>query len=131
MAKHCIVCGKRAYSDYCMQHKPRKPIKTNSYLPRPTKPIRFEAVKTREKRLETTAAWFEANPPDKNGHWHCYISKHPYCPKILTAETIVLEHDHSKARRKDLQFDITNIHPACKYDNKAKGSLTAKEYMDL
>lgn len=23
---NCIVCGKRAYSEYCMQHKPRKPI---------------------------------------------------------------------------------------------------------
>jgi len=27
MAKTCSVCGKRAYSDYCVQHKPRKPIK--------------------------------------------------------------------------------------------------------
>lgn len=26
MSKSCKVCGKRAYSDYCFQHKPRKPI---------------------------------------------------------------------------------------------------------
>lgn len=26
MSKVCIVCNKRAYSDYCVQHKPRKPI---------------------------------------------------------------------------------------------------------
>lgn len=26
MARHCIICSKRAYSDYCVQHKPRKPI---------------------------------------------------------------------------------------------------------
>lgn len=24
----CVVCGKRAYSEYCVQHKPRKPIVT-------------------------------------------------------------------------------------------------------
>jgi len=131
MAKSCIVCGKRAYSDYCMQHKPRKPIATRTPLPRPTHRIRSEAVKTREKRQATTAEWFEANPPDKDGYWYCYISKHPQCPKRLTVDTIVLEHDLSKARRKDLQFDITNIHPACGYDNKAKGSLSAKEYMAL
>lgn len=26
MAKYCTICGKRAYSDYCVTHKPRKPI---------------------------------------------------------------------------------------------------------
>jgi len=27
MAKVCLTCGKRAYSDYCVSHKPRKPLK--------------------------------------------------------------------------------------------------------
>lgn len=27
MSMSCTVCGKRAYSDYCVSHKPRKPIK--------------------------------------------------------------------------------------------------------
>lgn len=36
MSKSCQVCGKRAYSDFCMQHKPRKQItkkgrKTTAY----------------------------------------------------------------------------------------------------
>lgn len=36
MSKSCQVCGKRAYSDYCFQHKPRKRIaqkgrKTEAY----------------------------------------------------------------------------------------------------
>lgn len=127
--KTCKVCGKRCYGDYCMQHKPRKPLKTYTPLPRQTKPLRKEAVKTREKRKATEADWFAANPPDQHGYWYCYISKHPQCPKRLTRETIVLEHNHSKARRKDLQFDITNIFPACAFDNKAKGSLSASEYM--
>lgn len=30
MSKVCQVCDKRAYSDFCMQHKPRTPIKARS-----------------------------------------------------------------------------------------------------
>lgn len=26
MSRTCVVCGKRAYSDYCVAHKPRKHI---------------------------------------------------------------------------------------------------------
>lgn len=26
MSRYCIVCGNRAYSDYCFQHKPKKRI---------------------------------------------------------------------------------------------------------
>ena len=127
--KPCKECGSPWHT--AMFHKPRKPIAVNRPLKRSTKPIRFEAVKTRDKRKATEAAWHAANPPDKDGYWYCYISKHPACPKRLTIETLVLEHNHSKARRKDLQFDITNIYPACAFDNKAKGSLTAREYMAL
>ena len=131
--KFIMPNGERCGSTWhtAMYHKPRKPIAVRTPLPRPTKRIRPEAVKTKAKRLATTAAWFEANPPDRNGHWHCYISKHPLCPKILTRETIVLEHNISKVRDKSLQHDIKNIFPACTFDNAAKGSLSAKEYMAL
>lgn len=96
----------------------------------PRKAMRKEAAKTKQRRKATEAEWFEANPPDENGHWYCYIPKHPLCPKILTIEMIVLEHDLSKARHKGLQFVISNIHPACTWDNEAKGSLSAEEYMN-
>lgn len=131
--KFTMPDGNRCGSIYhtAMFHKPRKPIAQRTPLPRPTKRIRPEAVKTKAKRLATTAAWYEANPPDKNGNWHCYISKHPLCPKLLTRETIVLEHNISKVRDKTLRYDITNIYPACTFDNAAKGSLSAKEYMAL
>lgn len=110
----CPVCGSVWHSK--MYHKPRKPIK-------------HESTATKGKRQQTAREWHEANPPDKNGLWYCYISKHPLCPKALNIDTLVLEHDLSKARRPDLIHDITNIHPACAYDNKAKGSLSAQEYM--
>lgn len=94
------------------------------------KPMRREAVKARQRRLETTSEWDKANPPDLYGHWHCYIPKHQLCPRILTEKTLVREHDLSKARRPDLKHDITNMYPACSYDNKAKGSMSAEEYMN-
>lgn len=127
--KPCSECGSLFHTKG--YHKPRKPMATRTPMKPASRPMRKEAVKTRDKRLATTAAWHVANPPDADGTWRCYISKHPQCPKILTAETLVLEHDQSKARRKDLQFDIKNIFPACALDNKAKGSLSAKEYMAL
>lgn len=93
------------------------------------KPMRHESVKSRQKRLETTTEWDRLNPPDQHGQWYCYISKHPLCPNVLTIETLVREHDISKARDKSRQHDVTNIFPACTFDNAAKGSLSAEEYM--
>jgi len=95
------------------------------------KRISFKSKKYAEREAETREAWFVANPPDEHGYWYCYIPKHPNCPHKLTAQTIRLEHDLSKVRRPDLRWDITNIYPACDYDNKAKGSLSAEEYMSL
>lgn len=47
MAKTCLICGKRAYSDYCVQHKPRKPIQSRSVKPKAAK------AKTTKKKTET------------------------------------------------------------------------------
>lgn len=91
--------------------------------------MRREAVKTRQKRLATTAEWDAANPPDAYGYWYCYISKHPFCPKRLTIETLVREHDKSKARSPKDKYNIKGIYPACTWDNEAKGSRSAAEYM--
>lgn len=94
------------------------------------KPIRFESEKTRTSRVQTRDEWFELNPPDEYGFWYCYISKHPNCPQSLTRETLTLEHNLAKVRRPDLKFDVTNLYPACTWDNGAKGSLSAEEYMN-
>lgn len=121
-AKPCKICGSQWHTPWLCPDKPKGLISKS-------KPLRREAVKTRQKREATTEEWFRLNPPDANGEWDCYISKHPFCPKKLTVDTIVLEHDISKARDKSRQFDLTNIFPACTFDNAAKGSLSAKEYM--
>ena len=127
--KPCKECGSKWHS--AMYHNPRKPIAVNKPLKRSTTPLRKEAVKTRQKRQATTADWYAANPPDKEGRWLCYISKHPSCPVYVTRETINLEHNLSKARSPGTKYDINNLFPACSFDNAAKGSLTAEEYMKL
>lgn len=114
--KSCKGCGSEWHSYFKCPYRKRKGL-------------RKEAVKTREQRLETTAEWDAANPPNKNGNWYCYISKHPLCPRVLTTETLVREHDKSKARSPKDKHNIKNIYPACAFDNKAKGSMSAEEYM--
>ena len=39
-AMQCLICHKRAYSEYCVQHKPRKPIVLRKPLPPPKKRIK-------------------------------------------------------------------------------------------
>lgn len=92
----------------------------------PKRRMRRESPKTQQKRLETTEEWYRLHPGPT---WECYISKHPLCPKTLTKDTINLEHDLSKARRPDLKYDVKQIYPACSWDNEAKGSMSAEEYM--
>lgn len=121
--RQCKSCGSEWHTAWKCPLKPRKTLLQT------TKPMRHESAKTRSKRLETTAAWDKENPPDANGYWYCYISKHPLCPKRLTVETLVREHDKSKARSPEDKYNIKNIYAACTFDNEAKGSLSAEEYL--
>lgn len=113
---NCKQCGSEWHSKWKCPYVKRKGL-------------RKEAIKTRGRRLATTAEWDSNNPPDTNGNWYCYISKHPMCPKKLTIETLVREHDKSKVRSTGDRHNIKNIYPACAWDNMAKGSMSAEEYM--
>jgi hypothetical protein len=106
--------------DYCFYHKPKKPLNR-------VKRMRKVSEKTKEKRVATNKAWDEQNPPDEWGYWTCYLRIHPWCPIRIDRTTLNREHDKSKARRKELEHDITHINPACGSCNQLKGSLTAEE----
>lgn len=62
MAKTCTTCGKRSYSDYCVQHKPKKQPKAGKH----TLKDRQENKKFRESKLnhegylicERCGSWF-------------------------------------------------------------------------
>jgi len=96
----CSKCGKRAYSEYCFQHKPRTAINQ-----RGKQYYKWEAFKK---------AWkLKHKDVDK----YCYL-----CGKPLKENEVTLDHVIPRSRRKDLVFDESNIKPACWKCNVEKGS---------
>lgn len=113
MSQSCLVCGKRAYSDYCVQHKPRKPLKTN-------KPIRRIGKKAQEW-IEYRHEWIKRN---SGREWHCIIGG-----ALLTLDTLTLDHDVPRSRDTTLRVKDSNINEMCWYHNSDKGSKSLAEYL--
>ena len=104
---HCIVCGKRAYSDYCVQHKPRKPLKTYKPIPK--------IGKQTKKTNAAVAKWKRTQKPNHQGYFECYI-----CHKWVTY--LEAEHKQSKVRHPELRTDQTNFAATCSDCNREKES---------
>lgn len=114
-------CGRKAQDGkHCFFHRPRKPLK-------PGKPMRKEAVKTRQKREATNRQWDAENPPDKNGQWECYLLISPYCHIWVDKKTLNREHTLSKARHPEEKYNPKKIKPGCPPCNKLKGSRSETE----
>lgn len=110
MAKHCIVCKKKAYSDYCVHHKPRK------------LPNKFG--KQAKKNAQTTKIFRERikSEADQYGMVYCYLQISPLCPKRLSLDQVVPEHVLPKSGNPELRHDQNNIKIACTFCNNEKGS---------
>lgn len=91
---------------------------------RPKHPLLKESKTARSKRQSMASVWFRKNPPDENGNWICYLQITRRCPRILTRETITLEHVYPKAKYPELKYKIENIKPSCVFCNKEKGRNT-------
>lgn len=113
----CIVCGKTAFSQYCMQHKPRKAMKASTGL-KTNKRINTIGPVTK-RWLETRAEWIRLNP----GPWVCH-----YCPTKLDTQTLTLDHLYSRSLRPDLRFELSNLVPACSFHNTDKSSTPHDKY---
>lgn len=100
MAKTCQVCGKRAYSDYCVQHKPRKPIPQQG--------------KHAKKWQDTRKQWFRENPAKQ---YVCYL-----CGKLLNKEETTLDHIKPRSGNPELRYEFSNLKPCCWSCNASKGS---------
>lgn len=120
---NCTICGKRAYSEYCVQHKPRKPVKVNNPLPLPTKPINRNGA-TKKKWLSTRSAWLKANQPDYKGCYTCH-----YCGKSVDYTIITLDHLIPRSRAPELRYELSNLVPCCSSCNRLKGSVAHDEYL--
>ncbi len=91
---------------------------------RPKHPLLKESKTARSKRQSMASIWFRQNPPDENGNWYCYLQITKRCPKVLTRETITLEHVYPRARYPELKYRVENIKPSCAFCNKEKGKNT-------
>lgn len=86
----CNVCGKRAYSEYCVRHKPRKPIKQ-----RGKKAIEYE------KWRDTIAKPYL----DKTfGH---------RCVDCGAIEGLTVDHIKTRGSRADLKKELSNVQYLC------------------
>lgn len=102
MPKKCKICNKEGHSQtFCFNKKNKAITKQGKYA---------------KKWLETRNEWIQKNT-NTLGVFNCYI-----CGVLLTLETLTLDHKHSRSRRPDLRFDLTNLAPCCKPCNEWKGS---------
>jgi len=100
MAYQCVVCGKRSYSDYCVQHKPRKPIAQKGKY----------AKRWDDFRLD----WLKRH---KQATFICGI-----CGLPVKREVVTLDHIKPRSGNPELRYEESNIQPAHIACNINKGS---------
>lgn len=100
--------------NFCLR-KPRKPILTRK---RP-KPI----GKYTKRWIETRNEWLQQHPGTS---WICYL-----CGRLLTIETLTLDHIKSRARHPELRFVLSNLAPCCMSCQQIKGSKDVDELEPL
>lgn len=108
-SKVCKVCGKRAYSEYCVRHKPRKPIKV------------YKLPKKRGKRTIEYDKWRDtvAKPYlDKTfGH---------RCVDCGATEGLTVDHIKNRGSRADLKMKLSNVQYLCWQCHRGKTDRVGK-----
>lgn len=148
----CLVCNKRSYSEYCVAHKPRKPIETKA-VPKPvickhcereghTKAFCGQRPprEVMEKRREALKAKKRPNPKGKQykkwletkDNWFA-TNKAPYyfchyCGKLMTRSQLTLDHKIPRSRAPELRYAKKNLVPCCFTCNSLKGSIDHDSY---
>lgn len=87
---NCKVCNKRSYSEYCVQHKPRKPIRAGKH----TKKDRYENKKFRDSKV------------NHEGYLVC-----ERCNSWFGSDA---DHIEKKSLRPDLRYDPNNKQILCR-----------------
>jgi hypothetical protein len=112
----CKTWGKNSESEYCFQHKPRKPLPKTKLLSKVVKKADFD------NRASNMGAFFLRIWNSKKKH-NC-----ENCGKWLGKEPLSYMFDHllEKNKHPDLAFEEENIMLVCLecHDNKTRGFLT-------
>ncbi len=110
----CKTCGKNADSEYCFQHKPRKPLSSGKGFS--NKPSKSKLEKSSLMKQFFMSYWKTNNP-------HICES----CNKQLGKEPLSYMFDHvlEKSKYPELAFEEENIMYLCFecHDNKTRGFL--------
>lgn len=126
-------CERGCYGEFCLMHKPRKPIKSSGEPIKVRKRyIKHESDKSRQKRQATVIEWFRTNSPDAgDGFWYCYLDGlSEKCWFTMSADQITkygLEHVTPKVKSRAKKFDVDNLAVACPPCNKMKASWTLEQ----
>lgn len=100
---HCRQCGKKSYSEFCFNHKPRKPISKKG--------------KEYYKWQEFKGGWFKRHQPDFDGYYKCHI-----CDRSVHKDDVVLDHVVPQGWGHKRKYEDGNIKPAHIICNAKKGS---------
>lgn len=107
----CSVCGKRAYSEYCVQHKPRKPIR--SYR-------RPKSVSARELDYQE---WKESVArPYLISH---YENRCACCDFFFGTVKLDIDHIKNKGSHPELKRDLGNLQLLCRQCHARKTDRVA------
>ena len=111
MGRSCTFCGSTEHSQFYCRLKPHKTLQTTHT---------FRKLGKHEIRwLETRNEWLKRHP---GRTWNCYL-----CGRLLTIETLTLDHVKSRSRHPELRYELSNLRPCCWPCNTAKGSRDVME----
>lgn len=105
MSKACAYCGKRSYKEYCMAHKPRKPIRKQGK----------EAERWAEFRDETVIPYLDK----QFGHT---------CRCCGVGGKLDVDHIHGKGSHPQLKYQISNFQYLCRRCHIEKTANRACEH---
>jgi 5-methylcytosine-specific restriction endonuclease McrA len=117
----CGYCEGVGHSAFNCTVKPRKRLVSKTQL-RPRKRMK-KVGKVTKRWFEIREKWLEQN---KAEFYVCH-----YCPTVMTRSQLTLDHYKSRGRHPELRYVLTNLVPACAFDNAQKGSLDGDEYIEL
>jgi 5-methylcytosine-specific restriction endonuclease McrA len=121
MPKPCNYCSSLNHSSSFCWQAPKKQIKVNRPMPRPTKRIP-KTGKVSDQWVKTKHAWIKDNlKPGERVACH-------YCGKQLTIFSVTLDHKIPRSRAPELRYEAGNLVPACYECNTLKGSVAHDEY---
>lgn len=121
----CKTCGKNSDSEYCFQHKPRKPLSSGKGLTSKMSVISNKKVNNVQNNIQLSEMkqffmnYWRANKPHNCENCNIHLGKEPL--------TYMFDHVLEKSKYPHFAFEEENIMYLCLqcHDNKSRGNLSS------